>query len=54
MTEFVDYSTLLMRIEFTEKELHKACLERQYEKVPVLSDYLIEQANLLKQWASVQ
>lgn len=52
--EFVDYSTLLMRIEFTEKALHEACLERQYERVPALADHLIEQANKLKQWAAVQ
>jgi len=52
--EFIDYSTLLMRIEHTEKELHEACLKRQYERVPGLVDHLIEQANKLKQWASVQ
>ena len=52
--EFVDYSTILMRIEHTEKALHEACLERQYERVPGLADHLIEQAKKLKQWASVQ
>ena len=52
--EFVDYSTILMRVEITEKALHEACLERQYERVPALADHLIEQANKLKKWASVQ
>ena len=52
--EFVDYSTILMRIEITEKALHEACLERQYERVPGLIDHLIEQAILLRRWASVQ
>lgn len=52
--EFIDYSTLLMRIEFTEKALHEACLKREYERVPALVDYLIEQGNLLKKWAATQ
>lgn len=52
--EFVDYSTILMRIEVTEKALHEACLERQYERVPGLVDHLISQANKLRQWAAVQ
>lgn len=52
--EFVDYSTILMRIENTERALHEACLERQYERVPALADHLIAQAKLLKKWASVQ
>ena len=52
--EFIDYSTILMRIEHTEKALHEACLERQYERVPGLADHLIEQAKKLKQWAAVQ
>ena len=54
MTEFIDYSTILMRIEEIEKALHEACLERQYHKVPALSDYLIIQANKLKEWVAVQ
>ena len=52
--EFVDYSTILMRIEMTEKALHEACLERRYERVPGLVDHLIDQATKLKRWASVQ
>lgn len=52
--EFVDYSTILMRIEVTEKALHEACLERQYERVPGLVDHLIEQAIKLRKWAAVQ
>ncbi len=52
--EFIDYSTLLMRIEVTERALHEACLERQYHRVPVLVDYLVAQAEKLKQWAAVQ
>ena len=52
--EFIDYSTILMRVEITEKALHEACLERQYERVPGLADHLIEQANMLKKWAAVQ
>lgn len=52
--EFVDYSTILMRIEVTEKALHEACLNRQYERVPGLVDHLIDQAKKLKKWASIQ
>ena len=52
--EFIDYSTLLMRIEVTERALHEACLARKYDRVPALSDYLIAQAEKLKKWASEQ
>ena len=41
-------------IEHTERALHEACLERQYERVPALVDHLIEQAKKLKKWAAVQ
>lgn len=52
--DFVDYSTVLMRIEQTEKALHEACLEKQYERIPELTYYLIEQAIILKRWAAKQ
>lgn len=52
--EFFDYSTILMRVERIEKELHEACLSKEYAKVPNLANDLMEQAFLIKQWAKEQ
>lgn len=52
--EFVDYSTILMKVEVIEKALHEACLKKQYDRIPELSDSLIEQAKKLKEWAAAQ
>lgn len=48
--EFLDYSTILMEVERLEKELHDACLHKQFDKVPKMANDLIEQALLLKLW----
>lgn len=48
--EFVDYSTILMKVERLEKAIHDACLHKNYEKVPQLADDLIVQALQIKQW----
>lgn len=52
--EFLDYSTILMEIERLEKELHDACLHKQFDKVPKMANDLIEQALLLKLWIKRQ
>lgn len=52
--EFVDYSTILIRIQTAEKALHDACLNKQFERVPELVYHLIEQAVILKRWAAQQ
>jgi hypothetical protein len=52
--EFVDYSTILMKVEQLEKDLHDACLHKHYDKVPHMVDDLIVQALQLKQWVKSQ
>lgn len=52
--EFIDYSTILMKIEQLEKELHEACLNKEFEKVFPLTNQLVNQANILKLWAKAQ
>ena len=52
--EFVDYSTILMRIVQAEKAMHDACLQKQFHRVPALADYVIAEANKLKEWAAAQ
>ncbi len=53
-TDFFDYSTILLRVEVLERELSDACLHKQFDKVPALSDELVEQAILLKKWVKSQ
>lgn len=52
--EFFDYSTILMRIERLQKEMHDACLHKRYKEVPSKANELMEQALLLKQWVRGQ
>lgn len=52
--QFFDYSTILMRVEQLEKELHEACLSKEYAKIPVLANELMDQAVLIKQWGKEQ
>lgn len=52
--EFVDYSTILMKIEVLEREAHEACLQNQFELVPGLANRIIDQATQLKLWVKAQ
>ena len=52
--EFVDYSTLLIKIERMEKDIHDVCLNKEFHKVPHMADDLIVLALQLKQWAKEQ
>lgn len=52
--EFIDYSTILMKIEHLEKDLHDSCLHKRYDEVPHMVDELIKEALKLRQWVKTQ
>jgi hypothetical protein len=52
--ELFDYSSILIRVEQLERQIHDQCLEKNFSSVPALADELIEQAVLLKKWVKTQ
>ena len=49
--ELFDYAPHLLRIDSLAKELHEACLIKDYGVLPKLTDDLIVEARMLRAWA---
>jgi hypothetical protein len=52
--EFFDYAPIIINMEKALQSAHKACLRKDYGKVPPVVDELVEQAILLKRWIKAQ
>lgn len=52
--ELFDYAPILLRVDQLARELHDACLHKQFDKVPAMANELIDQSVLLKLWARKQ
>lgn len=52
--EFTDYSTILMSIERLEKEIHDACLEKEFEKAATLTNAMLLRVFDLAVWLKTQ
>jgi len=49
--ELFDYAPLLLKIDSLAKQLHEACLIREYSDLPKMCTDLVVETRLLRAWA---
>lgn len=50
--ELFDYAPMLLKVDKLAKELHEACLHKNYTDIPTMCADLVVEARMLRAWAT--